>query len=854
MSTAIALQHNPYIIGRPIHEKAEFFGRDDLFRFIADNLNQQAQVILLHGQRRIGKSSVLAQIPNFVELDDFEFVSLSLEGQANKDLGDLLSELARDIVDQLEHGGSLVKPMKAPAKSAFKKDISAFSETFLPKVYAALSDKNLVLLLDEFDVLEDHSPESAVEQFFPYLQSILKRHPKLYLVPVVGRRLDELPNLLNLFGRAPYQEVGLLQGKWARDLVTKPAAGMLNYAPEAIDAVLELTAGHPYLTQVLCFAVFVHLREEERRDVSRADVEGCVDKAIELGQAGLTWFRDGLPISERVMLSAVAAAQSRWIPESSPINDFGLLERHGVVLTKELRLAKTNLLNWGLIENDQQNIFRVKIELVQIWLMRKYSLKSEILDLEKTSEEAREIYSETKVLKQSIDNSENLLKNARQKQKQHTPTTTEYHSLSDSIKALEKDLKEVTHKSQKIYQEVLEVNPNYFSALFDLTEISSRQYLTIRKTEELPSNTMEMYERIYKIDPVMSEPGFLKILLKSVKAQILKGNFDDAQKTFERIISIDPDNDEIIELVSKIQDNYILEGKFFSFIRHLRKVIEISDSDEQKIKIMFNNWRIKSNNIRKYEDFVNSTVNKLNPNLEEEDLLSEFDHLYLRYGLRESDVSPIHRKARLLIEKRKNNARSQYQKEVKRLAREGWISSVARRILTRQASELGIDENSAYEIEEQVLSPYRNIQEYEQAFTEACSENYPLKERTRDELRELQKILRLSPSKVQHIETKVLEDLSNLASEVQVMISNVSNNYSYSSESPEGQTAIINQVITEIEKTPSLKERLIAAMAQGGSVAFEQAMNGSVGNIVVAGLKGWIEGNSKAVGNIHNQP
>ena len=93
-------RRNPYIIGRPITEPGSFFGRESLFQFVADSLDKGSQVILLHGQRRIGKSSVLAQIPNFVDLEQFAFVPLSLEGDSQKPLGEVLHELARD---SLEH-------------------------------------------------------------------------------------------------------------------------------------------------------------------------------------------------------------------------------------------------------------------------------------------------------------------------------------------------------------------------------------------------------------------------------------------------------------------------------------------------------------------------------------------------------------------------------------------------------------------------------------------------------------------------------------------------------------------------------------------------------------------------------
>ncbi|MFN6534833.1 MAG: ATP-binding protein, partial [Nostoc sp. EkiNYC01] len=70
---------NPYIVGRPVQMPDEFFGRAMLLRTIADSLQQNAQFILLHGQRRIGKSSVLRNIPLFVSQDEFVFVPCDLE-------------------------------------------------------------------------------------------------------------------------------------------------------------------------------------------------------------------------------------------------------------------------------------------------------------------------------------------------------------------------------------------------------------------------------------------------------------------------------------------------------------------------------------------------------------------------------------------------------------------------------------------------------------------------------------------------------------------------------------------------------------------------------------------------------
>ncbi|MEH2364558.1 MAG: hypothetical protein V7K58_33670, partial [Nostoc sp.] len=94
-------QRNPYIIGRPVGEPNLFFGRQEQLTFIEENLKLGEKVILLHGQRRIGMSSLLHNIPQLVKLDKFAFVTFDLEYHSQEKLEYLLENLAENIVDQL---------------------------------------------------------------------------------------------------------------------------------------------------------------------------------------------------------------------------------------------------------------------------------------------------------------------------------------------------------------------------------------------------------------------------------------------------------------------------------------------------------------------------------------------------------------------------------------------------------------------------------------------------------------------------------------------------------------------------------------------------------------------------------
>ena len=59
---------NPYIVGNPLTDLGGygFFGRQNVYNFLLEKLNAvRRPAILLHGHRRIGKTSILRQMQRF---------------------------------------------------------------------------------------------------------------------------------------------------------------------------------------------------------------------------------------------------------------------------------------------------------------------------------------------------------------------------------------------------------------------------------------------------------------------------------------------------------------------------------------------------------------------------------------------------------------------------------------------------------------------------------------------------------------------------------------------------------------------------------------------------------------------
>ncbi|MBL1203383.1 MAG: ABC transporter substrate-binding protein [Nostoc sp. GBBB01] len=506
-------RRNPYIIGRSIYEPEKFFGRDNLFKFIEDCLNSNTRILLLHGQRRIGTSSVLQQIPHKLAENKFVFINFDLQGHSQSSLSEILHKLSEAIAETLELNSDIIS---LPSKEELENHLDIFSNNFLPRVYQILGNRNLVILLDEFDVISsDDNILNHGNNFFRYLQSLLDQQEKLFIIPVVGRTQHDLQNLVDLFNTPPYQKVDLLDEITTKQLIIKPAQGMLEYEEDAIRAIFELSSGHPYFTQAICFNLFLQAKIAKIWKVTRSDVEGIVDKTIESVEPGLVGFWYGLSVDEKVVFSAVAEGQKIAIEQSKsfPEDPLILLNEYGVIITIELREAAKKLAINGFLDETER---RVKIELVRRWLVQNHPLKKAIWRLEKFREE-------------------------------------EINRISEEAIKLHQD-----GKNQNVidaYEEILKLNPNHFSTLAALAE----KYLEIYNFKK----SLEIYERAYQIDYIRNKEGFLLALEAYGNNLIKQRKFIEAKAPFQKVLKIEADREsakyKLREIEAEIEQQEKLE-------------------------------------------------------------------------------------------------------------------------------------------------------------------------------------------------------------------------------------------------------------------------------------------------------
>jgi len=482
---------NPYIL-TPLTDGVGFFGRDSVLQFVRNTLNSPYQnVIVLFGQRRIGKTSLIHQLRQSGETPaGCRPIYFDLQGRAEHALAQVLYGLAREISRSLA--------IELPPRAAFE-DETFFQYVFLPEVYRVIGNDRLLVLVDEFDVLggEHVPPDAAYHVLFGYLQDLLideQRH--LTFIFVVGRRLDELPSRIKAtFKSAQCKRISLLDRASATDLIVEPARGIVSYDRDAVEKLHALTSGHPYFLQLLCYELFDRCIRRGNTRITADDIsDDVLEQAMELGMGGLAWFWDEFPPAERFLLAAVAHLTHAH--EVASMRRIGqALHEHGVKLQgMELSTAPQVLTDWEIIEPVGRDAFRFRVDFLRQWILTKHSLDEAKRELEQVSARAVRDYEQARRL----------------------------HHDGELVEAI------------SAYHRALAANPNHARAQLGLA-----QALYERGQLE---HAIDAFEKAYRTDVESARDGLVAAHRDTGITLESEGRFDQARPHYQRILDITPDD------------------------------------------------------------------------------------------------------------------------------------------------------------------------------------------------------------------------------------------------------------------------------------------------------------------------
>jgi TolB protein len=355
---------NPYDTSRPVSDKM-FFGRDEVLAWVRENLIGGRRVFVLHGPRRIGKTSLLRYLVSQVRSDYVStFVDLRNVKQTN--LSDLLWQVGVDIALKLREAHDL--PLAKPALDDMQRDTSYLTDHFLPQVRDSLGNRQLVLIADNLEALADTWGMELAHAFLSHLADVLKDEPWIRLILALRHPEDFEGEHPNLFAIAAYRQLGSFTSTEAARLIREPVSGMLNYDVGVTRRLIELTSNHPYFIQLLCYTLFNRCARSGRATLS--DVDAVVDELLELGISDFHELWEASASQEKIVLATLGALRGGH-GIATPQDVSRALSRRGIRADQnEVAEALDSLVARDILERLGALSYRFNVDLLRVWLSR----------------------------------------------------------------------------------------------------------------------------------------------------------------------------------------------------------------------------------------------------------------------------------------------------------------------------------------------------------------------------------------------------------------------------------------------------------------------------------------------------
>lgn len=297
----------PYAEGGIVGEPTMFYGRDDLIANVAKALETsrtQSKCVVIYGQKRAGKSSILYHLKarlkakdDLLVLDIGNIGAILDEQSRIPFLYQILWMILKELRDAIEEK---VTEGRNPLDISFPTDLEFYQH---PSPLVSFRDiferfrratiripgwqgMRVILLVDEFSYVYGYIMNGLIpETFMKNWKALLQDN--FFNAVLVGQ--DVMPKFKqrfpNEFGTTQDERVTYLRREDAFRLIDEPIRiggrlGESRYRERAIERILELTAGSPFYIQILCNRLVEYMNRKKASLVTEADVEQVKDELI----------------------------------------------------------------------------------------------------------------------------------------------------------------------------------------------------------------------------------------------------------------------------------------------------------------------------------------------------------------------------------------------------------------------------------------------------------------------------------------------------------------------------------------------------------------------------------------------
>ena len=268
-SLSLSKPHLPNPYGPKPAVGPRFYGRNVECQRIRMLVCDQSQnsAILLWGQKRIGKTSLLLRLVEQAGRD-FLPVYIDLQSIAYCSTTQFLSTLINQTILQLKSQvPESLRHINTFHFNRLTKDPLGQFDKLVTSLQKTVQYQPLVIILDEFQYLcELHEEAMTSQAIFRHLRSVSQHGQGMHFIFSGGGLMSELisqPDLGPLLNTTFDEKLGCLGESAARNLIKDGLTRVSEIEEDAIDDLLRITSGHPYYLQLLCYKLFEQAQQDK---------------------------------------------------------------------------------------------------------------------------------------------------------------------------------------------------------------------------------------------------------------------------------------------------------------------------------------------------------------------------------------------------------------------------------------------------------------------------------------------------------------------------------------------------------------------------------------------------------------
>ncbi len=292
---------NPYS-PKHIKDRNMFFGRGPEMYSIVAAIKSGESFLVLHGEKRIGKTSLMYHLADYVLpqddsanvipvlLDALELVPITPEefvagliAAAQPIINRELTRESRRKLKQIQ--ASVTQPGSDPLRLLVE---------WVKLAERSMRGKRILFMVDEFTAIEEaHESGHVADSFFQRLHHIVDRGEVAFLLCIHNHVLNNLrQKLVDMNLRASFVPITIMDEIDARALARIPLERHFRYEDGVEDAILNLTNRHPFFIHVLCGEIFSLMATKVDDHVTRAYLEEAVGRVMQSGFHRFSHYRD----------------------------------------------------------------------------------------------------------------------------------------------------------------------------------------------------------------------------------------------------------------------------------------------------------------------------------------------------------------------------------------------------------------------------------------------------------------------------------------------------------------------------------------------------------------------------------